>query len=564
MKLRLFNHFGYILAAVMALLCAIAPGVAEAAHVDEVGSPRSAATIGVLAPQGTEKAVEMWQPLIDYLDGTLPQYQFAIAPLTLDNINERIAAKALDFVLTSAASYIELEHEFGARRIATVQWHRDEHTYAEVAAVIFTRKDNPNIYALEDLRGSHLVAVHPNAFGGWWMAEWEMRRAGVHADDLRKLTFTGFPHEDVVQSVREGLAEAGTVRAGVLESMAAKGLINLDDFRVIGSQPRDHFPLLHSTRLYPERAIAVLSHTHSELARQVSIALLSAPKIPVNAVGGQSISWTLPLDYSTVHGLMRDLAIGPYRNELDGGWHNLFPSTSPWLLALVLAATVTGALLLFIRHLLRRLVEAQATAARESARLINLQQLTRWEPIVWDEHVSHVLQVGCKLLGADFAIATRVQFANKSWHIVRCEGNPSLAKVCGQQYALPSTLTGMIHGADKPVALASLSPQLWQRVPDSPVKDVVALLATTFRANGQAVGTLEFYWKRSPAAAFRASDEALLQIMAYCVSLADARRSTRAAAAAADAATAPGSLRLEEGKSGRSETPARPNTNPTR
>lgn len=561
MKWRDFNKFMLVRAMVWGLFCAAAP--CQAAHVDQVSTQRATATFGVLAPQSTELAPETWQPLIEYLDTALPRYKFSIVPLTLDNIKERVTAKALDFVLISAALYTELEKEFGARRIATLQWRRGEQTYAEVAAVIFTRKDNPDIHTLEDLRGTHFAAVHPHAFGGWWMAEWEMRQVGVHADALAKLTFTGFPHDDVVQAVREGLADAGTVRAGVLESMAAKGMIKLDEFRIINPRPREHYPLLHSTRLYPERTIAVLHHTHNEFARQVSIALLSAPEIPVKAVGGQSISWTVPLDYSAVHDLMRDLEVGPYRNENDSSWSNSLAAW-PWLAMSLLAAIVTGALLLFIRHLLRRLFEAQQTAARDSARLINLQHLTRWEPVVWDEHLEHVLKVGCHLLGADFAIATRVQLAAGSWHLVRCEGNQSFTKDKDKQYPLTTTLTGMVHRADKPVALASLSPDLWQRVPDSPVKDALALLATTFRANGQVVGTLEFYWSRSPGIAFSAADEALLQVLAYCVSLADARRSTRAAAAAAEAATTPGTLRLEDNKATPAGTPARPTTSTPR
>lgn len=43
--------------------------------------------IGVLAVRGTEKTVKRWYPLVDYLQKRIPDYAFALVPLSLKKIS---------------------------------------------------------------------------------------------------------------------------------------------------------------------------------------------------------------------------------------------------------------------------------------------------------------------------------------------------------------------------------------------------------------------------------------------------------------------------------------------
>ena len=59
-------------------------------------------------------------------------------------------------------------------------------TATEFGAVIFTRKDRRDIKDIEDLKGKRFMAVHRNAFGGWWMAKREIKR-------IENLGYGGLP-----------------------------------------------------------------------------------------------------------------------------------------------------------------------------------------------------------------------------------------------------------------------------------------------------------------------------------------------------------------------------------
>ena len=66
----------------------------------------------------------------------------------------------------------------------------------------------------------------------------------------------GFPQDEIVFAVRDGLVDAGTVRTDILEHLADQGAIDMADFKVLNPRTSDVFPWLHSTRLYPEWAFA--------------------------------------------------------------------------------------------------------------------------------------------------------------------------------------------------------------------------------------------------------------------------------------------------------------------
>ena len=58
---------------------------------------------------------------------------------------------------------------------------------------------------------------------------------------------------------------------------------------------------------------ASLKHTDPDLAQKVAVALLSMKPGDEAALKGEYAGWTVPLDYSSVHDLFRELKIGPYK-----------------------------------------------------------------------------------------------------------------------------------------------------------------------------------------------------------------------------------------------------------
>ena len=342
------------------------PTLATAGEIQEI-------SIGVLAFRGEAQAQRRWQSTADYLNEEIPGYEFEIRPLSAERMSSAVAQNELHFVLTNPGHYVELEAAYGVTRIVTLKNLLRGEPQTRFGAVIFTRADNRAIRDLEDLRGHSFMAVGPHAFGGFLMAWRELRAAGIEPErHLGELEFAGFPQDDIVYAVRDGRVAAGTVRTGVLESLAAQGLVRLDDFRVLAPRHTEGFPFLHSTRLYPEWPLARTRKASDSLAEEVAVTLMTMVPSQRAALNGSYAGWTVPQDYNTVHALYRDLQVGPY--AVRPTFNATAARYSHWVLAGVLLLLGLVALALYLRRLKLQLAHAQGFLDEETA---NRERMSR-------------------------------------------------------------------------------------------------------------------------------------------------------------------------------------------
>ncbi|MEZ5537439.1 MAG: PhnD/SsuA/transferrin family substrate-binding protein [Thiolinea sp.] len=274
---------------------------------------KASVKIGVLAYEGRQQSLQRWQPTADYLSRLIPDRTFSLQPLTHEEMQHALNKGELDFILTNPGYYVQFEKQLGATRIAMFKTAFGDQALARFGAVIFTRADS-GINQLSDLGQRTFAAVNANAFGGYLLARRELLEHGIEQKDL-KLKWLGFPQSDIVRQVLSGNVDAGTVRSGVLERMAAADILDLKAVRILGQKEDPDFPLLHSTALYPEWPFARMPHTDATLSEQVAIALLqmSANSSPAQRAGGAG--WTIPVDYSAVHEVMRTLNVPPYQSK---------------------------------------------------------------------------------------------------------------------------------------------------------------------------------------------------------------------------------------------------------
>jgi diguanylate cyclase (GGDEF)-like protein len=356
-----------VLVLLTALACGVLPARAALANPPDV-------RIAVLAHRGEEAALENWQATADYLTHAIPARRFVIVPLMNSTLGLAVAAQDVDFVLTNPGSYVTLESQHGVTRMLTLRALRQGRVLTEFGAVIFTRTDRDDIRTLADLKGKAFMGVGKETFGGFMMAQRELQAAGVNPfRHFARLEFSGLPQDAIVYAVRDARVDAGTVRTDLLEGMAAEGKIDLDEFKAIGARSRPDFPFLASTRLYPEWAFARLKHVPDELAQQVAIALLSQPADSPATLASQSAGWTVPLDYTPVHELFRELRAGPYQSPGEVHLVDVVRQYWLWIAALTMVPAVLGFTLFYILRLNRSLKE---TRLRLVASNIKLQRLS--------------------------------------------------------------------------------------------------------------------------------------------------------------------------------------------
>ncbi len=322
--------------------------------------------IGVLAKQGTDIALQKWEPTVTYLNDRFEDYEFTLVPMDFDEIPLLIDHKLVDFAIVNSAIYVDLSVRFGLRRILTLKNRYNSGKLAtEFGSTIITAIDNTEIWTLKDLKNRHLAAVHPTSFGGWLMALREIIDQGITANDFADIDFLN-THSAVVKDVLDKRVDVGIVRTDTLERMSQDGKIDINKLRILNKKEYDGFPFKVSTRLYPEWPMAKLEHTSSVLAKSVAIALMQMPEHSEAAISADIQGWTIPENYQPVHDILRELKRPPYENYGKITLTSVFKSYLYWVIAFLVVLLLQSGLIVGIfylntklRHQKRDLIQSE-------------------------------------------------------------------------------------------------------------------------------------------------------------------------------------------------------------
>ena len=268
--------------------------------------------IGVLAYRGESQAMQTWANTGEYLNKVLAPHEFVVMPYDISQMNKAVVNKEIDFAITQATHFVSMEMEFGISRIATIKRRYQGNDYTRYGSVIIAKADRKDIEELSDLNNKNIAAVDESALGGWQMAALEFDRENVSP---AQIDFMGFPQSNIVFAVRDGLVDAGTVRARTFYDLIDKGKISLLDYKIVAARTSQGYPFIHSTNLYPEWPIAKLSHTSKQFSETVVGALLAMNEEHRAAISAKISGWTVPMDYKPIFTLMQQLKIGPFEQQ---------------------------------------------------------------------------------------------------------------------------------------------------------------------------------------------------------------------------------------------------------
>ena len=251
------------------------------------------AHIGVLAYRGAETTVDAWQPLANYLSGDIEGWRFEILPITLVSAPEALESGRIEFLVTNPGHYVSLAPEFGLSPLAT----REKSGGLLHFGVAIIARNGAGISTLGDMRGKTVAAVSPEAFGGFQLG-WQalMEQSIDPFTDLKAIKYMGFPHDEIIEAVRNGQVDAGIIRGGLLEALAAEGRFSLDEFVVLRSNSQMDFPYRVSGALMPEWPFTVLPGVDKTLRESVAASLLQTQ----NGESGLQDIWSAPLSYEQV------------------------------------------------------------------------------------------------------------------------------------------------------------------------------------------------------------------------------------------------------------------------
>ncbi|MEA3241139.1 MAG: PhnD/SsuA/transferrin family substrate-binding protein [Pseudomonadota bacterium] len=338
---------------------------------------RQVIKIGVLANRGVSQCFEDWKFLAGYLsDYDDANVLYWIEPLRFQDVDEAVQQHKIDFLIINPYLYVEMADKFDFERLATVVRKTSQGPSSVFGGTVFTRTGRRDIQRLEDLRDKKIAAVAPNSFGGWITIWRELQAKGLDPKrDFADLTFC-YSQDKVVLMVRNGQADAGFIRSGILEKMAAAGSIHLDDLKIIHEHPMSDIPdveFLHSTRVYPEWPFVSLEQVTDFQAKKVAIMLYRMPAESQAARAAGIVGWTVPLDYQRVNECLKELRLGPYS---DYGHFELIDTfTKYWRLYLLNIGFVLLLLLLAwrLRHSRKNIIRSSDNLKDAIAKLHQLE-----------------------------------------------------------------------------------------------------------------------------------------------------------------------------------------------
>ncbi|MHB1180710.1 MAG: sensor histidine kinase [Sulfuricella sp.] len=319
--------------------------------------------IGVLAYKGAEAVLEDWSHVRDWLEASIPDHRFILLGFDQAGLTRAVQEHSVDFVITNSGHYVALENSDGASRIATIESPWALSPRQSIGSAIVVRND-ARLHTLADLAGKHVLAVGPEAFGGYQIAARELLQAGVDPEhDLASLQFTGFPVQKIVHAVRAGRADAGIIRTCLLEQMISSGEIGAGELRVLAPIDTRGFRCQTSSRLYPDWPFAALRHTPMELSKRVAMALLAMPRT------ADGYSWTIPSDYQVVGELFRELRIGPYAYLRLWTFEGVLRRYWGWMLLILALLVVWAVHTVRVEHLVSQRTRALRDAQEEQRRM---------------------------------------------------------------------------------------------------------------------------------------------------------------------------------------------------
>ena len=204
--------------------------------------------LGVLATRPVTLVEQEHQPLADYLAEQL-NAEVRLRVLDFAALQHALELGQIDFLFTSPGHYLIVRRQFPlAGLLATLIRQESGQQTTQLGGVIFVRAERTDLRTLADLEGQRIAALPPRAFAGYQIQAYELLQAGF--DVQRDFVFTHFEHhDDVVQAVLAGQADAGFVRTGILEALQREGRLQAQQLQVIHAQQHPGFPFLVSSRL---------------------------------------------------------------------------------------------------------------------------------------------------------------------------------------------------------------------------------------------------------------------------------------------------------------------------
>lgn len=349
----------------------------SAADAPPEREPTRSVLIGVVESSETDFPSTTLRPTIEAIERYVPGARVSVVRLSSITLLSDIDRVRPDLFIAPSADFRRVLDATGAHPIATRLSTAAVNPAQSVGAAFVVRSDRSDMASLADLKGKRTAATLPTALDGWLAARMEVQETGFDSKnffgDVHFMTY-GVPN--VVASVLSGHFDVGILPACALERAEAQGLVEPGALKVVAPVTDELLACRHSTRLYPDWVAGALPGTDPELARLMTIALLTPVKPDDARTDGRYV-WQVTSDFHAVRELERNLHLGEWAYLESWTPEALWRRFKWYAVAVVLAL----GLIFFHEWRLRRLVDVRTRELRdalaERARLEEAERAAR-------------------------------------------------------------------------------------------------------------------------------------------------------------------------------------------
>ena len=200
---------------------------------------------------------QKYAPLFRYLANQTGYDIRVVSAMSDDRYLPTLEAQRVDIGIQNALAYITLAKTRGAYPLVRMTRPDGSTSYR---GLILARRDS-RIEGIADMKGRTAAAPSRRSVGGFLAQALFCRRHGVDLNkDLR--LFTVDTHEAVIRAVDKGKVEVGFAREDILAPLQ-----NKIDFTKLKAIAYTHY--------YPGWCAAAFAHTPSDVAREISGAMLN-------------------------------------------------------------------------------------------------------------------------------------------------------------------------------------------------------------------------------------------------------------------------------------------------
>lgn len=328
------------------------------------------------------------QPTIEAIRLGIPGSVVETVRLSSVTIANDVRLRQPDLFIVPASDFLLVTDTLGAHAVATRKSTAAKAPSMSVGGVFVVRNDRADLTTVKSLRRKRAAATLPTALDGWLAARMALEEAGYDSQTFfKEVRFMTFGLPNVVSSVLSGAYDVGVLPTCMLERAEAEGIVARGALRVVGAVEDELLHCRRSTALYPDWVAGVLPTVDPELARELTIAILTPPKRDGSGTAQEqgAYVWQVTNDFHAVRELERRLHVGQWSYldswSLEALWRRFHWYVVAGLLILVAVVLNERRLRMLVRKRTAELQNALAERDRleeaERAARLRLGELER-------------------------------------------------------------------------------------------------------------------------------------------------------------------------------------------